>query len=233
MFDDDLYGFYNNLGTSTATEQEQKKTEQTQQNQYGSSSYSPYASTNQSSYDSDYDDDYSVTPNYTEQTSYKTTDEAPTVSTNTEEVVRYRKMDIPVIEKKQETVTLTKTRERVELQPRMKIAIAMFATIMISLIFAIIWNFASVGKYNAMIAEKQQMVNELSSSINVLQSEYTSLGDEEQVKNRLENSGYVKSDETNTYYVSSGDFYTEKTVEDLPSNWFNDVCEFLSGLFAS
>lgn len=231
MFDDDLFNYYSGL-TSTETEQEQSKT---QQNQFDSnSSYNPYLNqTSTSSYDADYDDDYSVTPNYTEQTSYNPTSQSrpiETVSNNVE--VRYKKMDIPVIEKSQETVTLTKTREKVHLQPRMKIAIVMFATIMISLVFAIIWNFVSVGKYNAMIAEKQAVIDELNSSISALQNTYTSL-DDENIVGKLEDLGYVKSDETNTYYVSSGDFYTEKAVEDLPSNWFNDVCEFFSGLFAS
>lgn len=233
MFDDDLFNYYG--GTSTETEQQQAQQTQVSddQNQYGTSTaYNPYAGT--SSYDSDYDDDYSVTPNYTEQKSYQPTSTSTSFTANSDtqdDVKRYRKMDMPVVEKGQEVVSLTKTKQRIQLQPRMKIAIAMFAVIMFSLAFVAIWNFVSINNLNSMIADKQATVRVLNASITGLESEYNLLGDEEQLRELAENAGFVDSDESNTYYVSSGNFYAEDTTEALPSNWFNDLCEFFSNLF--
>ncbi len=230
MFDDDLYNYY--TGTSTETEQEQPQAQVSYgQNQTDTaSSYNPYTST--SSYDSDYDDDYSVTPNYTEQKSYESNSTTSLESNNdVEEVKRYRKMNMPVITKQEETVTVTKTTQKIQLQPRMKIAISMFAIIMFSLVFVIIWNFVSVNKLNATIADKQVVINELSANINGLETEYTLLGDEEQLRELAQNAGFVEANESNTFYADSGEFFVEQPVKDLPSNWFNDVCDFFSHLF--
>lgn len=239
MFDDDLYNFYNsyNSGSSTETETEPEQN-QTQassgQTSYDTNTgYNPYGAT--SSYDSDYDDDYSVTPNYSEEKSYNSNTNYDTYSNNTEEnteVKRYRKMSMPVIEKSEQAVTLTKTQSRIELQPRMKIAISMFAIIVFSLVFVIIWNFVSVGRLNSMISAKQETVNELTSSISNLRNEYTLLGDENNLRDMAQNAGFVESDETNTYVVSAGEMFEQNEIEDLPSNWFNDVCDFLSNLFS-
>ena len=36
----------------------------------------------------------------------------------------------------------------------------------------------------------------------------------------------------NSFVFSLDDFHVEQEIEKLPSNWFNDVCEFFSQLFA-
>lgn len=237
MFDDDLYNFYNsynNSSTETETEPEQSQTQASTGVNLGQTSYNPYANT--SGYDSDYDDDYSVTPNYNEEKSYNSNSNYDTYSqTETEsdtEIKRYRKMEMPVIERGEQAVTLTKTQTKVELQPRMKIAITMFAIIAFSLVFLIVWNFVSVGKLNSMIADKQRIVNELSSSITGLRNEYTLVSDEENLYDQAQNAGFVESDDSNTYVVSAGEMFVEEEVQDLPSNWFNDVCDFFTKLFS-
>lgn len=237
MFDDDLYSFYNsynNSSTETETEPEQSQTQASTGVNLGQTSYNPY--TNTSGYDSDYDDDYSVTPNYNEEKSYNSNSNYDTYSqTETEsdtEIKRYRKMEMPVIERGEQAVTLTKTQTKVELQPRMKIAITMFAIIAFSLVFLIIWNFVSVGRLNSMIANKQRIVNELSSSITGLKNEYTLVSDEENLYDQAQNAGFVESDDSNTYVVSAGEMFVEEEVQDLPSNWFNDVCDFFAKLFS-
>lgn len=237
MFDDDLYNFYNsynNSSTETETEPEQSQTQASTGVNLGQTSYNPY--TNTSGYDSDYDDDYSVTPNYNEEKSYNSNSNYDTYSqTETEsdtEIKRYRKMEMPVIERGEQAVTLTKTQTKVELQPRMKIAITMFAIIAFSLVFLIIWNFVSVGRLNSMIADKQRIVNELSSSITGLKNEYTLVSDEENLYDQAQNAGFVESDDSNTYVVSAGEMFVEEEVQDLPSNWFNDVCDFFTKLFS-
>ena len=114
----------------------------------------------------------------------------------------------------------------------MKIAITMFAIIAFSLVFLIVWNFVSIGKLNSMIADKQRIVNELSSSITGLRNEYTLVSDEENLYDQAQNAGFVESDDSNTYVVSAGEMFVEEEVQDLPSNWFNDVCDFFTKLFS-
>ena len=52
------------------------------------------------------------------------------------------------------------------------------------------------------------------------------------IKDFAENANFVASDETNTYVIDMGEMYTREPVQEVPSNWFNNVCEFFSKLFA-
>ncbi len=238
MWDEDFLNFFNGTTTTTDTDTQTNQSNfSAGQNQtsYGTEqeTYSPY-STNQN-YSTDYNDDYSVTPNYKEETNYNSSNLASSNETEaeqeTKQETRYRKMVVPTIEKRQEAVSLTKTREKVYLGSRMKIAISMFSIIMFSLVFVICWNFLSLSRINSEIADKQAVINELTQSISSLEAEYNLVSRDERLIQAAIDEGYVYADETNTYQVSSGTFYTEESVEELPSNWFNDVCEFLSNLF--
>ena len=61
-------------------------------------------------------------------------------------------------------------------------------------------------------------------SINKLNVEYNDIGSLD---------GYVdKQEGVNSFTVSLNEFYIEPEIEQIPSNWFNDVCEFFSNLFA-
>lgn len=224
MFDEDLFSSLYG-GTSTITD-----TEQETESQVSSSgtSYNPY-------YSGYEEDDYSIKPNYTSEQNYNTTSYDTEQETQQSQTI-IRAMDTPVIKKEEEqVVSLVKTKSKIRLEPRMKIVATMFAIIVCALVFAIIWNFVSISKLNSMIAEKQITVSELQLSINKLQHEYNVVSDEAALKNQLEQpgSGYVPSDESNTFYVELDEMYTEKVVKDLPSNWFNDVCNFFSNLFAA
>lgn len=227
MFDDDLYAsLLNSLGTTTTETEEESQNTTTYNPSYGSTTtYNPYST------DTSYQDDYSVTPNYEEQSSYESASRnEETVATQQSNFV---KMHTPTIKQEEKAVVLTKTKQKIYLQARMKIVLAMFVTIVCALLFVSVYNFAYIGKINASIADKQIEIEELKASISELQAEYNMLSDEGNVKDLASSSGYVDSTDLNTTVLEMGEVYTEPTIEKLPSNWFNDVCDFFSGLFAA
>ena len=228
MFDDDLLSMFNNYTSTTDTEEETSST-----SAYNPSSYTEPTQTTYNPYVSDngYQDDYSVTPNYEEQSSYNS-DVRSVEPERTEQRV-ISQMHTPVIKKEQEAVVLTKTKAKVYLQARMKIVIAMFITIVSALLFVSIFNFVNASKINATLAEKQITIEELQASITSLKGEYNRMTDDGYMKQEASNSGFVESTDSNTTVLEYGEIYTQPEIEELPSNWFNDVCDFFSNLFAA
>ena len=227
MYDDDFYSILNSLAGNTTTTTEQKTEQQTTTTPTYSApstpSYSPWAD----------DDDYSVNQNYEEQKSYNSVNQSYEDSTETtNDVFEVRQMSAPMIKREEPAVNLIKKRQRIELGARMKIIASMFAVIVASLIFAIVWNFASAASMKATFAGKQVEINALTQSIMGLKEEYTLLSDDEQIKTKAENEGYVESTDDNTIVVDFDSYYAEQAIEEMPSNWFNDVCDFFSRLFA-
>ena len=227
MFDDDLFSMFNNNYTATDTE------ETSSASTYNPSSYDQPSQTIYNPYMSDnsYKDDYSTAQNYEEQSSYNSGVRSVEPEKTEQKVVS--QMHTPVIKKEQETVVLTKTKAKIYLQPRMKIVIAMFITIVSALLFVSIFNFVNAGRINATLAEKQITIEELQTSITRLKGEYNKMTDDGHIKQEASNSGFVESTDSNTTVLEYGDVYTEPVIEELPSNWFNDVCDFFSKLFAA
>ncbi len=226
MFDDDLYSSLLNSFSSTTTETEEDKTTTTSYNPSTSYGYNPYSDDN--NYD---EDDYTIAQTYKSEKSYdsgRRQEDDSIVQTKT-----ISQMNTPMIQKEEPAVVLTKTKQRIYLQARMKIIIAMFATIVCSLLFVSIFNFVNVSRINSSIAEKQATISELESSILDLQATYNLLSEDGTVKNLATNSGFVDSSDINTTSLSIGEVYAEPVIEELPSNWFNDVCDFFSNLFAA
>lgn len=231
MFDDDLFNMFNSYGTNTTTETENQTSETTSPNYGTQTGYNPYnVSSNE-----DFSDDYSVTPNYEEQQNYNSSTTSYDYNMEQEQSKKQmyaeRLMQTPVIQKEEQTVNLIKKREKIELHARMKIAIAMFAVIVASLMFAIVYNFVSAGAMKATFAGKQVEISALQASISGLKDTYTSLSDDEQIKLKAESEGYVDQSGENTIEITLNEASVESTIQDLPSNWFNDVCDFLSGIF--
>jgi cell division protein FtsL len=231
MYDDDLFSLYNSFNTTTTTdEDEEQSVSSYNPSSYGSTttSYNPYST------DTGYQDDYSVTPNYEEQSSYES------ASRNEEQAVSQQstfvKMQAPMIQQEEKAVVLTKTKQKIYLQARMKIVLAMFVTIVCALMFVSVYNFACVGRINASIADKQIEIEDLKASISALQNTYNEVSDEGNLMDKATTptaEGGLGFVETSPVSLEVGEIYTEPVIEDLPSNWFNDVCDFLSGLFAA
>ena len=228
MFDNDLFSMFNNHYTATDTEEESSSASTYSPSSYeqpSQTTYNPYMS------DNSYQDDYSTAQNYEEQSSYDSSVRSVEPERTEQRVIS--QMHTPVIRKEQEAVVLTKTKAKIYLQPRMKIVIAMFITIVSALLFVSIFNFVNAAKINATLAEKQITVEELQSSITSLRGEYNTMTDDGYMKQEASSSGFVESTDSNTTVLEYGEIYTEPVVEELPSNWFNDVCDFFSNLFAA
>lgn len=227
MFDDDSIFNMFNSDSSTITQNE-TETSTDQNTTYSSQTgYSPYSEVSQGEYD-----DYSVNPNYTSEQSYNSSEQTNSFEQNDNSQRIYSVLEAPLI-KKDETpvVNLVKTRQKIELKGRMKIALSMFIVIVASLIFVTFYNFISASQLRNSFAGKQEEITALQTSISKLRAEYNYLDDENNIKNSAKEEGYVEVTDENTITVSLGEEYYESTIEELPSNWFNDVCEFFSRLF--
>lgn len=229
MFDDDnFFNMFNNDSSTVTQTDTQTDTSSSQDTGYSSqTSYNPYSNVSQGEYD-----DYSVNPNYTSEQSYNSV--SPTTETEQNETTQkyFTTMDAPLI-KKDETpvVNLVKSRQKIELKGRMKIVLSMFVIIVASLIFVTFYNFIAANQLKNSFAGKQQEITALEASISKLKAEYNYLDSDDEIKKLAEREGYVDITEENTITVSLGEEHYETKIKDLPSNWFNDVCEFFSRLF--
>ncbi len=230
MGDNDIFDFLNSLGSTTVTDNETQQSQQETTSYSPNSSYNNYTDVSKGTYD-----DYSMTQNYAEEQTYN-----PTYNTNfddnyTAEPVQVKKpyrMETPTI-RKDETpvVNLVKTKHKIELQARMKIVIAMFSVIMSLLLFVSVYNFVYANKLKASFADKQTEISTLQADISKLVNEYNNYSDS--VKDTAAEKGYVDITDENTMSIKLGEFHEEQVVEsNLPSGWFNKVCDFLSGIFS-
>ena len=219
MFEDDFFSKYSST-TTTTSEETSQETYRPQTGYQATQSY-------------DDDQDYSVTQNFTEQKSYNS------VSSNTfedeEQEQRFEtpSLNAPVIQRSEPTVNLIKKRAKLIFETRMKTVIAVFSVIVACLLFISIFNFIQVGRIESQFASKQIEIASLEKSITDSKATYTLVSDDEYLKEWAATNEFVEADETNTIVVDISEFYQQPAgPEDIPSNWFNDVCEFLSRLFA-
>lgn len=229
MFDNNDYinSLFGDLSSSstTTTEQTEQQSTYSPQSDYLSSiqtetpTYNPYEK-----------DDYSTTQNFTEQQSYNPT------STSTFGEVRETKRTTyeaaPLIQKSEQAVNLVKSQSKIRFDTRMKTVLAVFCVIVACLLFVSVFNFVKAGKIEAGFDEKQAEINALNASISQLSEKYTYITSEDFLKTWAEDNGYDKSIQDCTITVELGEMYEEPEIEEIPSNWFNDVCEFFSKLFA-
>ncbi|MBQ8425938.1 MAG: hypothetical protein IJX17_08000 [Clostridia bacterium] len=174
-------------------------------------------------------DDYSAQQNFDEETNYESKPHSLNY-VNTNEEQESDTFFLPLIEKKvKEEVKTVET--PIVLNARMKLLLTSFIVIVSSLLFATVWNFVTISKLSASVANKSQVVQELQVSINDLSDEYNLLGDIEHLKELIDEAGYIESNDSNTITISLDDMYKEHNISEMPSNWFNDVCNFISSLF--
>ena len=227
MYDDDLMNFINSLNsTSTTTEtQTSQETDQIQD-------YIPQTNYDSNSYSHDYaSDDYSSAQNYTEQQSYNPETSIEVVEKPESHTI-FQSMDIPVIEKEEPAVNLIKTRQRIRFDARMKIVATVFSVIVACLLFITVFNFISASKIQSTFSSKQAQINDLQASISQAKTEYTLVSDDGYLRSWAAENSFVDATDENTIVIKLGDMYTESEIEQVPSNWFNDVCDFFSKIFA-
>lgn len=225
MFDNNDYinSLFGDL-SSTATTTEQEQQTASPQTDYLSSlqsqtTYNPYEK-----------DDYSSTQNFTEEQSYNSP--STNTFTETQETKQFGTMQLPVIEKKEQTVNLVKSQSRIRLETRMKIVLSVFTVIVACLIFVSVFNFIKANRLEASFADKQLQIKALEQSISRNQVSYNEVTSDEYIVQQATDAGYYKPNETNSITIKLGEMFEEPSIEEVPSNWFNDVCEFFSKLFA-
>lgn len=174
-------------------------------------------------------DDYSAQQNFEEETNYDLKSQTDILQSESQEQ-SLRPINMPLIEKKIEQVAKV-VETPISLSARMKLLLVSFVVIVSSLLFATVWNFVAISKYNLSIANQGQTISELQISITDLTDEYNLLGDAEYLKQLIDDAGYISSDDSNTITITLDEMFEERVVEEIPSNWFNDVCNFISSIF--
>lgn len=225
MFDNNDYinSLFGDLSSTTTTTEQEQQTASPQTDYLSSlqsqTTYNPYEK-----------DDYSSTQNFTEEQSYN----SPSTNTfsETQETKHYVTMQMPMIEKHEQAVNLVKSQSRIRLETRMKIVLSVFTVIVACLMFVSIFNFVKANRLEASFADKQLQINALEQSISANKASYNEVTSDEYMTKLATDAGYYEPNESNTITIKLGEMFEEPSIEEVPSNWFNDVCEFLSKLFA-
>jgi cell division protein FtsL len=174
------------------------------------------------------ENDYSLNSNFVEQTNYQIKSGEGSIISQ-DNASAYKPINMPLIEKKiEETIEVSK---QINLSARMKIVLVSFAIILCSLMFATVWNFVLAAKLNDAMMQNQVTISDLKVSIKSLTDEYNVLGDEETIREIAESSNFVESNDTNTFEILLDDMFLEPIPPEVPTNWFDDVCDFITSLF--
>jgi hypothetical protein len=218
MFDNNEYinSLFGDLSSSTTTQTEEQSTYSPQ------TSFSPFASNYER-------DDYSSTQNFTEQQSYNSSNNTFFGDVQEKKVTQ---MHTPMIEKGAEVVNLVKSQSRIKLEARMKVVLSVFSVIVACLLFITVFNFIQTRKLESQFASKQLQINQLEQDIINNQASYTWIDDETELRRRASEAGFTNKSNSNTMHIPLDEMYKENAVEEVPSNWFNDICEFFSKLIA-
>ena len=163
--------------------------------------------------------EYEFQTNYTMSKDYDIVDEEQSITMAMPNVIRKQKTEV------QEVVSESK----IKLRARGKIAITVYSIILLTLIAFAIYNAVSINQMQSIVAAKNQTYITESIVINQLLEEYNKLGSDERIKNEVEGE-FIESNENHIIRVSKGSM-EERPETIVESNWFEELCGFLSNLF--
>lgn len=132
------------------------------------------------------------------------------------------------VERKQ-VQTFVETKKATKLSPRLKIMITVYSLVVALLIGFAIYNTIAISNGSVSLASKKIEVSAGAEVINSLQAQYNELGTEQSIKEQVSGE-FVEADSSNTIIVSRPELDVAKTYQ-APTNWFDKICEFFSGLF--
>lgn len=167
--------------------------------------------------------DYDDNTEYEVERNYSSFDED-------EQETNQRIMAMPSVVPRENKQTERIGEGKIRLRARAKIAITVYSIILACLVTFAIYNATAISSMNATIATKNQMVVEQQLVINELLSEYNSLGSDSTIRQKTEGV-FVEPTESNIVRASKTQM-TERDEVPVESNWFEDLCEFLSELFS-
>ena len=134
-----------------------------------------------------------------------------------------------VIRQNREKVQSIESESKVKLRARAKIAITVYSIILLSLIAFAIYNAVAINQMQAIVAAKNQTYITETIVINDLLEEYNSLGSSDRILSEVEGE-FIEPTESNIIRVSKSAM-EERSETEIESNWFEELCSFLSGLF--
>ena len=196
------------------------------------STYNPYASAYHFDTDTDVEDEVDTTtesnePQFEYEREYVTNNNYKTYDDEEENPFQVRNFERLEIEKRQAK------RVSYRFNTHGKILLTVYSAICIILVAFAIFNAVQIGKLATANSATSEIITAKQEVINVLEDEYNYLGSDEGVSSRLSTDNYfknfVQADDNNTVTLYLGDFEEVPTYT-APSNWFDKVCEFFSGL---
>lgn len=222
MFDNNDYinSLFGDLSSSATTTEQQTDEQSTYSSQTG---FSPFASSFER-------DDYSSTQNFTEQQSYNSG--SSNFLGDIQETKKVASMHTPMIEKSATPVNLVKSQQKIRLETRMKIVLSVFSVIVACLLFVTVFNFIKANRLESQFASKQLQINQLQQDILNQKATYTWIENDLDLKEWADSNGFYEKDHTNTMVIELDEMYLESTTDELPTNWFDSLCEFFSKLIA-
>lgn len=134
-----------------------------------------------------------------------------------------------VAQKPQETIVATTTvQPQAHLSARAKIILSVMSIVACMLVAFAIYNVVSISSLNYAVAEKSAIYASIQDEVAALEDEYNQLGSDENINNNLDGS-FVDG---NSEVVLPSLPERPAIVYETPTNWFDQLCAFLSNLFA-
>ncbi|MBQ9790774.1 MAG: hypothetical protein IJW24_04215 [Clostridia bacterium] len=141
-----------------------------------------------------------------------------------------RVMAMPNVERRAHVVSAPESTAKIKIRARGKIAITVYSIILVALITFAIYNAVAIGALKGEVDAKNQTYISQLADINALQVQYNELGLDETIMNKAGENGFIQSTENDIVRVSKVEMDQREETE-VETNWFEDLCQFLSGLF--
>lgn len=138
-------------------------------------------------------------------------------------------MNMPNVIRKTQ-VNQTVSDKKLKIRARGKIAIAVYSIILLTLIAFSIYNAVAINQMQASVYLKNQEYITQSVVINDLLDEYNKLGSDERILDEVAGE-FIEPTNNHIVRVSKGSM-EERQETQIESNWFEDLCSFLSNLFS-
>lgn len=134
---------------------------------------------------------------------------------------------MPTIEPKVKVNTQAKGDIKIKLNARGKIIVSVFSLVAVLLLSFTIYNAVLIGNLNASLFAKQAELSKLEYQVDDAAMKYQEVTSEEHILTHLDGN-FKEAGESVVIHLDERPII--KNAE-TPSNWFDKICEFISGLF--
>ena len=141
-----------------------------------------------------------------------------------------RSMAMPEVIRSKRAIASPVNESKIKIRARGKIAIAVYSIILATLIAFAIYNAVAISNLQGTVAAKNQTYISQSLDINTLLDEYNRLGSDDRILADLDGT-FVEPNQGDIVRVSKK-LMEKRDKTEVETNWFEELCEFLSGLFS-